>query len=40
MNILFNSQGIYSEFGDGITTGFSKAGNTTAKYLCCWEFRI
>ncbi|NOR85324.1 glycosyltransferase [archaeon] len=33
MNILFNSQGIYSELGDGITTGFAKAGNTIAKYL-------
>lgn len=33
MKILLNSQGIYSEFGDGITTGFSKASNTIAKYL-------
>ena len=33
MKILYNSQGIYSTFGDGVTTGFSKAGATTAKYL-------
>jgi glycosyltransferase involved in cell wall biosynthesis len=33
MKILYNSQGIYSELGDGITTGFAKAGNTIAKYL-------
>ena len=33
MKILYNSQGIYSPFGDGITTGFSKASNTIAKYL-------
>lgn len=33
MKILLNSQGIYSELGDGITTGFSKASNTIAKYL-------